>query len=354
MRTKKKASRKFGWKMNESNPRKMLTQLRKREGLTQKEMAARLGVGQSLISQIERGERSLGDELVTAARKEFDLSRTYFTDRRPVGYDRRSLNYRRQKLPAKTQDRLLYQFGETEQDIQATDLPIPTVELRFPRPTGGERLSVEEIEAAASHARKTLRLPPQGPIPNVIRAVEAAGIVVTPLEMNGVDLSKFDGVSSPEKPDRGPLVIGYAPQESGDRQRFTIAHELGHLVLHLVERPDSEAVREDEAHQFAGAFLYPANDAEQEITPALSLSEFARIKAHHGISIQAIIRRARDLELITSDRYTSLMMQISHRGWRLKEPVPVGLESTKLIEMIQEHELEKTVVPLHQWREQNR
>lgn len=339
--------------MNEANLRKMLTQLRKREGLTQKEMAGRLGAGQSLISQIERGERSLGEDLVTSAMREFDLPRGYFTDRQPVRYDRISLNYRRQKLPAKMQDRLLYQFGETEQDIQATDLAIPVIDLSCPRPRGSEQLSIEEIEEAASRTRRTLRLPIGAPIPNVVRAVEAAGVVVVPTTINGVDLSKFDGVSSPEKPARGPLVIAYAPQEAGDRQRFTIAHELGHLVLHLDTRPESELVRESEAHQFAGAFLYPAAEARQEITPTLSLSEFAKIKARRGMSIQAIIRRARDLEIITPDRYTSLMMQVSHRGWRIKEPVPVGVETTKLIQMIDEHELRTTVVPLDQWRAQN-
>lgn len=331
--------------MRESNQRKMLAQLRKREGLTQKEMAKRLRVGQSFISQIERGERSLGDELIASAMKEFDLPRGYFTERTPVAYDRISLNYRRQPLPAKTQDRLLYQFGEIEQDIQATELPIPTVDLSYPRPCGGGKLSLGQIEEAAVRTRKILRLSAGDPIPNVIRAIEAAGIAVFPLEIDGVDLSKFDGVSSPNKPEKGPLVIAYAPQESGDRQRFTVAHELGHLVLHVVDRPDSETTRENEAHQFAGAFLYPASEARREITSTLPLSEFAKIKAHRGMSIQAIVRRARDLELITPDRYTSLMMQISHRGWRTKEPVSVGVESTKLIQMIEEYELRKNVVP---------
>lgn len=331
--------------MRESNQRKMLTQLRKREGLTQKEMAKRLSVGQSLISQIERGERSLGDELIATAMKEFDLPRGYFTERTPVTYDRISLNYRRRQLPAKTQDRLLYQFGEIEQDIQATELPIPTVDLSYPRPCGEEKLSVEEVEEAAAHTRKILRLSAGSPIPNVIRVIESAGIAIFPLAIDGMDLSKFDGVSSPDKAEKGPLVIVYAPQESGDRQRFTVAHELGHLVLHLVDRPESETVRENEAHQFAGAFLYPAREAKREITPTLPLSEFAKIKSHRGMSIQALVRRARDLELITPDRYTSLMMQISHRGWRRREPVSVGVESTKLIQRIEEYELRKTVVP---------
>src|SRR5699024_12112828 len=64
-------------------------------------------VGQSLISQIERGERSLSEDLIETTVKEFNLPRGYFTDRDPVRYDRFSLNYRRNSLSAKTQDRLL-------------------------------------------------------------------------------------------------------------------------------------------------------------------------------------------------------------------------------------------------------
>src|SRR5699024_4051949 len=210
-------------------------------------------VGQSLISQIERGERSLSEDLIETTVKEFNLPRGYFTDRDPVRYDRFSLNYRRNSLSAKTQDRLLYNFGETEQDIQASSFPIPTLDLSFPRPNGREKLSIDEVENAAHHARRILQLPTTGPIPNVMRSIEAAGIVISPMLIPGENLSKFDAVSSPEHPEQGPLVIAYAPQEAGDRQRFTIAHELGHIILHLRNRPKEEAVREGEAHQFAGA-----------------------------------------------------------------------------------------------------
>lgn len=320
----------------------MLGQLRKREGLTQKEMAQRLGVAQSQISQIERGDRNLNKELMETATTVFDLPHGYFSQA-PVTYDRLSLNFRRRALPAKIQDRVVVTFGELEQQLQMTDLRIPTIDVRQDR--GPERLSTSEIEAAASRVRQVMKLG-SGPVGNVIRAVESAGIIVVSMQEGLAPQGKFDGLSSPEMVDGGPPVIAFLPQEAGDRQRFTVAHELGHLVLHLLHRPEAEDIREKEAHDFAGAFLYPEQTARQDITPALGLQGYKAIKQQWGISIQALLMRARALGIIDDARYLNLRQQVSHRGWNKVEPVTVGTESTQLVEMIRDNELRKKIVPL--------
>lgn len=328
--------------MREADSRRMLGQLRRREGLTQSAMAQRLGVAQSQISQIERGDRRLSRELMETAMTVFDLPHGYFSQT-PVAYDRLSLNFRRRALPAKVQDRVVVTFGEIEQQLQSTDLRIPTVDIRQNR--RDERLPVSDIETAAAKVRQVMGLG-SGPVGNVIRAVESAGIIVAPVNPDLAPQGKFDGVSSPEMVDGRPPVIAFLPQEAGDRQRFTVAHELGHLVLHLVHRPEVEDVREKEANDFAGAFLYPAEAAQQDITPSLGLQGYKKIKQRWGISIQALLMRARTLGVIDDARYLNLRQQVSHRGWNKVEPVSVGTERTQLVEMIRDNELRKKVIPL--------
>ena len=102
-----------------------------------------------------------------------------------------------------------------------------------------------------------------------------------------------------------------------DRVRLTLAHELGHLVLHSDITIDQDV--EAEANQFAGEFLMP----EEVIRPALRNLRVARLldlKREYGVSMQALVERAFHLELISPTQRTSMYKMFSARGWRKVEP----------------------------------
>ena len=155
-------------------------------------------------------------------------------------------------------------------------------------------------------------------------------VAVAPLVRLGADHPRLTGIRYVRATAKSALVM-YTPTTAGDRQRFTIAHELGHLKLHRYRHVDDERSREKEEHRFAGAFLYPREVAEVDISKSLSLNGYARIKARWGIAIQALIQRGRDLRLISPDRHRSLMIQVLSRGWRKHEPVEVGIEEPLLL-----------------------
>ena len=77
---------------------------------------------------------------------------------------------------------------------------------------------------------------------------------------------------------------------------------------------------------FASAFLLPREPMMDLIAPDFTLESYARLKAKWGVSIQALVRRARDVGIIDYNRYRSLMIQISSRGWRKNEPVHIPVE----------------------------
>ncbi|HHW14104.1 MAG TPA: helix-turn-helix domain-containing protein [Firmicutes bacterium] len=105
----------------------------------------------------------------------------------------------------------------------------------------------------------------------------------------------------------------------GDRQRFNLAHELGHLVLVL----DGILNAEVAAHRFAGAFLVPASAARRELGEhrrRITVSELHLLKHKYGLSMQGWIYRAKDLQIISESTAVCLFREFRTQGWHVKEP----------------------------------
>jgi Zn-dependent peptidase ImmA (M78 family) len=101
----------------------------------------------------------------------------------------------------------------------------------------------------------------------------------------------------------------------GERQRFTLAHELGHLLLSVDPKLDEERV----AHRFAGALLMPADALWSEIgkrRSSIGWPELLELKKIFGASIQAIVYRCHDLEIFPKSLYQALYRVITKEGWR--------------------------------------
>ena len=197
------------------------------------------------------------------------------------------------------------------------DIPVPAV--RLPRiPTGTDGVSgPREI---ARRVRSDLCLP-AGPISDLTAAVEGAGVVVLSLDMGH---TQGDAVSQWLAGHR-PMMLLYRAAP-GDRLRYSTAHEVGHLVMHT-EPVDGQ---EDQADLFAGELLMPAAEIRGELG-SLDMPALARLKAKWGVSMAALIRRARDLGTISDYRYRELNIELSKAGWRTREPVEIPAERPRLL-----------------------
>ncbi|MGH2936649.1 MAG: helix-turn-helix domain-containing protein [Solirubrobacterales bacterium] len=191
--------------------------------------------------------------------------------------------------------------------------------LSFPEP--GEIPPDHPIEASRI-MRAAWRLP-NGRIDNVTRAIEAAGGIVLHVDF-GTDAASAAFVSTLVDPRLWFLVN--TRETAGDRVRLSLAHELGHAVLHRFLPVEDERRIESEAYAFATALMLPADEFDLNVPADLTLRRARDLKRSYWISIQAIIRAARDRGLIDGDRYVSLCKQISARGWRREEPEPVDVE----------------------------
>lgn len=134
----------------------------------------------------------------------------------------------------------------------------------------------------------------------------------------------------------GRPLIAVVGGKSGDRDRFAVAHELGHLLLHTARPVANTKVAEQEVGRFAGAFLLPMAPAKEAMRRPITLRTLMNVKARYGVSIAALARRAFDLGLISRDQYASLMKQLSARRWRQVEPINVEPERPVLMGKILE------------------
>ena len=124
------------------------------------------------------------------------------------------------------------------------------------------------------------------------------------------------------------LVIVVAGAVPGDRLRWSVAHELGHLVVH--QSPDGTLTQfEQQANQFAAEFLLPEVAMRHELVPPITLSVIVALKPRWQVSMQALIRRAHDLRILSDRQYHYLFEQLGARGWRTQEPANLDIPVEK-------------------------
>ena len=168
-------------------------------------------------------------------------------------------------------------------------------------------------------------------IGNVTETLESHGVHVFTVEAS----DQFDGISAVVKREDGKVLgtgIAVRAGVCGERQRFTEAHEAGHLFIKIGTALNDPKMTERAAHRFAGAFLIPAETLRDEIgtqRKALNLDELLTVKKRYGISIAALLMRMRDLNIITPATAEECFIVMSRNGWRKAEPEPCEPETSQ-------------------------
>ncbi len=124
-----------------------------------------------------------------------------------------------------------------------------------------------------------------------------------------------------------PVVILNPEKDDYYRQRFDVAHEFGHLVMHADSEPGGRIV-EDQANRFAAEFLMPAEEIVSHLprtTTGKGWATLAQLKEHWGVSMAALLFRARALGVMSDVTHRNAMISISQKGWRRAEPGRVSL-----------------------------
>ncbi|MEU4739204.1 ImmA/IrrE family metallo-endopeptidase [Actinosynnema sp. NPDC023658] len=287
----------------------MLETARRARGLTQEELAEAADVSQGALSRYETGQREPDDEVLERLASALGVTRD-FLDRagRIRGGMAVDAHMRRRQTAKPTTWRQL----EAQLNLYRIHARMLYGEVAVRAEQSIPRLDVVETDpvTAARIVRMQWRMP-VGPVRNLVGWLEAAGCIVIEKDFG---TPRVDGLS--QWIDDYPLIM-INSRVPTDRKRLTLAHELGHLVLHSV---DVSSEVESEANSFAGEFLMPTEVIRPQLR-TINLGKLHDLKREWGTSMQAIIERANELRLISAAQRTNLYKSLSARGWRTSEPL---------------------------------
>jgi Zn-dependent peptidase ImmA (M78 family)/transcriptional regulator with XRE-family HTH domain len=282
---------------------------RESRGLTQSALAARLNVSQGHLSKIEAGMLTVSQATLERLAGVLGYPEHFFMLREPI-YGPGTSEFFHRKRSAMSA-RLLSQVHavvnirriQVARMMRAVDLD----EDRIPE------LNLEDFGDSPEEVARVVRAAwslPRGPLANLTDVVEAAGGVVVPIDF-GTTLIDAVGRYVPGMP---PLffVSRNAPP---DRTRLTLAHELGHMVMHRVPNGSME----DQAFRFGAELLMPEQDIKVELD-GLSIDTLVWLKLRWRVSMGALLKRAESLGRIQPRRARYLWMSMSKAGYRTREP----------------------------------
>jgi Zn-dependent peptidase ImmA (M78 family)/transcriptional regulator with XRE-family HTH domain len=311
-----------------------IQRLRSANGLNQAQLAEVAVIPTGAVSMAEHGRQALDTAALARVAKALGCRADYLT--RPQTQLASTRPWLRAYADAskKAVDRYV---ADSETAIEAFDIlrlrPIPETLPHFEDDTNDE----DAIEDFAGEVRHVAGLESGDVVGNCIRRTESLGVIVLPMHD---ELGRHMGLS--QRVDDLPVIRVSRPRltedntvtPSGDRQRFTVAHELGHLSLHATMPPPTTAEQarlvEQQAHRFAGAFLTPADALLADLDRLggrVTLTTLSELKKTWGVAIKMLVVRLRQLGRIDDQHARSLYKQISARKWNKTEPVPVGHEN---------------------------
>ena len=163
-----------------------------------------------------------------------------------------------------------------------------------------------EPEMAAGLLRQKWGLG-ERPIRNVVHLLEAKGIKVFSLAENTRTVDAF----SMWRHDKPYVFLNTA--KTAERSRFDAAHELGHLVLHKHGGPQGGRIAEDQANQFASAFLMPQADVRAQLPRVYYINEIIEAKKRWGVSAAALNYRHHKLGTTSEWQYRRFCIQLNER-----------------------------------------
>ncbi|TFH48609.1 MAG: ImmA/IrrE family metallo-endopeptidase [Methanothrix sp.] len=285
-------------------------------GLSMDALVAKMGhqVSKQAISKYENGLMSPDSGIIIALSKALSVMPDYFFSKLEITLE--AVNFRKKaSLGKKEVDSLKARVkDEIERYIELESL-LPQTEAGYSEFPIRVIASLEDIEAAALDLRELWELGKEGPVAFVVDLLEEHGIKI--IELDAPD--GFDGLSG--KVEGTPFIVLNKASPS-DRKRLTALHEFAHLCLSF--HPALEASKMEKlCHTFGGAFLMPRDVLIKELGEKrsdISFFELRNLKLQYGISMQAIMYRAKQHGIISEYAHEAFSKAISARGWRKQEP----------------------------------
>jgi Zn-dependent peptidase ImmA (M78 family)/transcriptional regulator with XRE-family HTH domain len=313
---------------------------RKMAGLSMEDLVKKTGhvVTRQAVSKYEKDIMRPGPAVLKKLAEAMNVNPDFFTQSRIMELDH--LQFRQKsKLPRKEEEALKFKtinYLGLSHELEAR----LGMEKTFTNPAQGSKVSsLSDAEAAAYKVRKVWKLG-QASIVNLLELLEDKGIKIFLTTAS----DDFDGMTAKNRDFHVMILNKDRPL---DRLRFTAAHELAHILFHFKYDVDHE---EGLCHSFAGAFLLPGEAMINLLGPKrrkISFWEWKHIKELYGISMQASIHRAYELQIISKKYFNNLMQMLRQKGWDLHEPfIYDGEEQAMRLKRLMAFALTEKIIPI--------
>lgn len=291
------------------NPR-MVTIARDARGLTQSELSKITEISQGNLSKIEKGIVEPTDQMIEVLANGLNYPVSFFDEEVNILPVNHMFHRKRKTIGKKV-------LANIDSNLAIKSLHVSKLLSSLKITDDIPRLDIDDYGAPKIIAKK-LRLfwkLPSGPIKNLTGLLESKGAIIVDVNIS----DKLDGMAVPNVED---IPIIYLNQNKPiDRRRFTLSHELGHIVMHTNYIPKVNDDVENEADEFASEFLIPSDEFKKMcIGKYITIEELGFLKKYWRVSMASILRKLNDLNLIPGSRYRSLNVEISRLGYKKHEP----------------------------------
>jgi Zn-dependent peptidase ImmA (M78 family)/DNA-binding XRE family transcriptional regulator len=303
---------------------RMVRMVREARRWTQLDLADAAGVSQGFVSKVEKGLLPLATEYLVAVADALAVPADLLRVAGPIGGVEVTCLHHRRRSSGMSVGTMRAVEGLTQLTRLSVDglsaglddLQPQLLELtRMPLAQHGDPAAV------ANALRRAWDLP-AGPIEGLVGLLESAGVRVMRRDLG---TAAQDAVST-WPTGRRPLIL-LNRDLPPDRERFTLAHEVGHLLMHQLPADDQEK----EANRFAGEFLAPADELEP-LLQGLTVRQFAKLadlKMTWKVSMAMLIQRAADLGCISASQFKTFRIRLNQYGWSQHEPGDLPAEAPR-------------------------
>jgi len=301
------------------NP-KMITIARESRGLSQTELASKLGVSVSNVSRYE-DSTIVNDAALESISEALDYPVSFFSQDFLIQPP--NIHYRKRltlspRIIRKADALMNIYRGNIEKMLNTIDMDAANIPVI-------ENYNYGAPRKIAAYLRSYWRVE-KGPIKDLVSLVEKHGIIVI---MFDFETDKIDGRSM--MTESGQPVIFLNKNLPGERVRLTLSHELGHIIMHLRTVPTFDRDEEAEAFEFASEFLMPESEMRLSVTSRLTLEKLADLKRIWKTSMAAILYWSEKLKLVTPNQSRYLWSQFSTLGYNKQEPLPIQIDTPTLV-----------------------
>jgi len=306
----------------------MVVLAREFRGFTQEELARKVCLSQARIAKLEGGiQTEIQEPLMEMLCESLGFPSEFFIqDEELLGFGSSAYFYRKKAdLTASDRRRIHGVVNLMRINIKRM---LTFIDLEPNRRL--PKLDIDEYGGSAEQVAQAVRAIwtlPEGPIKNITSLIESSGVIITPCDFytRSMDATSLRLAEMP------PLIF-INSQLPGDRWRFTLAHELAHLIMHDVPTEEME----NEADRFAAEFLMPEIEMKAHFSRManIRLQDLANLKSYWKTSMGSLLMRASDLGFLSDNQKRYLWSSMSKLGFRTKEPNPIPREEPKTYQKV--------------------